>query len=149
MHHAAEADEIWHAGDWLNLELYTELKKLNKTIRAVWGNADGTDVRNLFPKHLHFEIEGLKVYMTHIGGYPGKYNAEAIKNLLDYQPSVFVCGHSHILRVERDADYNGMLVINPGACGLQGFHKVLTALRFQIDAGKPGKMEAIEFGKRN
>jgi putative phosphoesterase len=149
LHHASQADEVWHAGDWLNSDLLHELEKLQKPVRAVYGNADGQELRRIFPEHLHFELEGLRIYMTHIGGYTGKYR-EAVKEIIaERRPNVFICGHSHILRVDRDPSVNNMICLNPGACGLQGFHKIRTALRFSLENGKLQALEAIEFGRRN
>lgn len=146
--HVAEADEVWHAGDWLNMDLLRELEKTAKPVRAVWGNADGHELRVIFKEHLLFQLEGVKVYMTHIGGYPGRYNKVASAYIHRYKPDLFICGHSHILRVDRDKNAGNMLCLNPGACGLQGFHKVRTALRFRLDSGKVLNLEAIEFGER-
>lgn len=142
------ADEIWHTGDWLNNAMLLEFEKLGKTIRGVWGNADPHEMRQIFPEHNHFVVEQLKCYMTHIGGFPGKYGKAALQEIRSHKPQLFVCGHSHILRVGRDPLYNNLLCINPGACGLQGFHMVRTALRFKIHEGKVLDMEAIEFGTR-
>lgn len=149
LHHASQADEIWHAGDWLNNELFLKLEELGKPLRCVWGNADGAELRKCMPEDLYFEVEGFRVYITHIGGYPGKYNVRALKNIQAFEPSIFVCGHSHILRVMRDPARNNMLCINPGACGLQGFHQVRTALRFELNNGQAAAMAVIEFGKRS
>lgn len=148
LHHAAMADEIWHAGDWLNLDLYDALIDTGKVLRAVWGNADGQELRRLLPEHLHFELEGLRVYITHIGGYPGKFSKASQREMQQYRPDVFVCGHSHILRVDRDPTRGNMICINPGACGLQGFHRVRTALRFELHEAKITSLEAIELGRR-
>jgi putative phosphoesterase len=149
MHHAKQADEVWHAGDWLNMELFREFEKARIPVRGVWGNADGHEFRQIFPEHNLFLMEGLKFYMTHIGGLPGKYRKEAKQIIEAKRPDIFICGHSHILRVGRDPRMNNMLCINPGACGLQGFHKVRTALRFRVNSGKIEQLEAIEFGKRD
>jgi len=149
LHHAKQADEIWHAGDWLNMDLLLEFEKLNKPIRAVWGNADGQELRRIFKEHLYFQVEGVKVYMTHIGGYPGHYSPAAKIRIKEAKPDLFVCGHSHILRVIRDPANGNLLSVNPGACGKQGFHKVRTALRFQMENGKISEMAFIEFGTRN
>lgn len=146
---ASEADEVWHAGDWLNMDLLLKLEEKNIKVRAVWGNADGQELRRIFKEVLSFEIEGLRILMTHIGGYPGRYNKQAEKAIREFKPNVFICGHSHILRVDRDEKYNKMLCLNPGACGLQGFHKVRTALRFEIKSGRIADLAAIEFGTRS
>ena len=113
-----------------------------KTFRAVSGNCDGQDIRRDYPESLFFEVEGLKVLMTHIGGYPGRYDLRAEALIDRYKPDIFVCGHSHILKVMNDAGRN-MLTINPGACGNQGWHVLRTALRFHIDKGKIHDMEVL------
>lgn len=113
-----------------------------KTFRAVSGNCDGQDIRRDYPESLFFEIEGLKILITHIGGYPGRYDLRAEALIDRYKPDIFVCGHSHILKVMNDARRN-MLTINPGACGNQGWHVLRTALRFHIDKGKIHDMEVL------
>lgn len=148
LHHAAKADEIWHTGDWLNLDLFYALEKLQKPIRSVWGNVDGHDIRAIFPLHNNFQIQGIKFWMTHIGGYPGKYNPKLRPTLIRHTPDVFICGHSHILKIMRDPKLNNMLYLNPGACGITGFHLVRTALTFEINNGELQNMAVIEFGKR-
>ena len=114
-----------------------------KPLVGVAGNCDNHDLRFTHPLHRFFECEGLKVLMTHIGGYPGRYDPRARKLIDELHPDIFVCGHSHILKVVRDTKRN-MLVINPGAAGIQGFHIVRTALRFHIDDGKIHDMEVFE-----
>jgi len=114
----------------------------HKVFRAVSGNCDGQDIRRDYPESLFFEVEGLKVLMTHIGGYPGHYDLRAEALINRYKPDIFVCGHSHILKVMNDARRN-MLTINPGACGNQGWHVLRTALRFHIDKGKIHDMEVL------
>jgi hypothetical protein len=147
MKYARLADEIWHAGDWLNSGLIEELEKLNKPLRSVWGNVDGHEIRKIFPLHNIFIADGLKVFMIHIGGYPGRYNPKIKELLAQEQPDIMVTGHSHILKVMRDKT-TGMLSLNPGACGVHGFHKMRTALQFHIENGKISNMEVIEFGLR-
>ena len=117
-----------------------------KPLLGVAGNCDNYDLRFEHPVHRFFECEGLKILMTHIGGYPGRYDAKARRLIDELRPDVFVCGHSHILKVVRDPKRD-MLVINPGAAGIQGFHLVRTALRFQINAGKIEKMEVFELDR--
>jgi len=114
----------------------------HKVFRAVSGNCDGQDIRRDYPESLFFEVEGLKVLMTHIGGYPGHYDLRAEALIDRYKPDIFVCGHSHILKVMNDARRN-MLTINPGACGNQGWHVLRTALRFHINKGKIHDMEVL------
>lgn len=140
-------DEIWHAGDFGTIEVSDELEKF-KPLKGVYGNIDGTELRKVHPLSQCFEIEGLKVLMIHIGGYPGKYSPK-IKELLNTEkPDIFICGHSHILRIMRDKNYNNMLFINPGAAGREGFHKIKTMVRFNLDKGNISDMEVIELGKR-
>jgi putative phosphoesterase len=146
--HAATADEVWHAGDWLNLDLFHQLVNLGKPIRSCWGNVDGQDVRQIFPEHNKFTVEGVTVWLTHIAGKPGNYNPKIKAQLFADPPKLLVCGHSHILKVERDTALKNMIYVNPGSGGIQGFHLVRTALRFQLLAGKILNMEVIEFGPR-
>ena len=142
-----DVDEIWHAGDIGDPAVSDALAAL-KPLRAVYGNIDGKDIRYQFPQDNRFYIEGLEVLMTHIGGYPGNYAPRAKKLLNERTPNIFICGHSHILKVMRDPAYNNMLVLNPGAAGTHGFHQVKTLLRFTLDNGKVTHMEAVEMGKR-
>lgn len=140
------ADEVWHAGDIGTTAVADEISKL-KTLKGVFGNIDGHELRSQFPENQIFSCEGVKVLMTHIGGYPGRYNAR-VKNLIhEEKPQLYVCGHSHILKVMQDRK-NNLLHMNPGACGIQGFHKVRTMLRFELNQGKIENLEAIELGKR-
>lgn len=139
-------DEIWHAGDFGGgLSLAAEIADF-KPLVGVAGNCDNHELRFTHPLHRFFECEGLKVLMTHVGGYPGRYDPRARKLIDTYRPDIFVCGHSHILKVMRDQQRN-MLVVNPGAAGIQGFHVVRTALRFHIDAGKIHDMEIFELDR--
>ncbi len=146
-HHLAGADEIWHAGDFGSSELVMELTALAPTFRGVYGNIDGADIRGTEPKVQDFEVEGLRVLMTHVGGYPGRYAPAARQLLAQVRPGLFVCGHSHILRIMPDPKL-GLLVLNPGAAGRHGFHQVRTMLRFGIDQGKVVEMQAVELGAR-
>ena len=137
-------DEIWHAGDFGGgMELAEEIAAF-KPLVGVAGNCDNHDLRFIHPLHRFFECEGIKVLMTHIGGYPGRYDVRARELIDRYRPDIFVCGHSHILKVVRDPKRGGMMVINPGAAGIQGFHLVRTALRFHIDKGAICDMEVFE-----
>ena len=139
-------DQIWHAGDFGGgLELAEEIAGF-KPLVGVAGNCDNYNLRFTHPVHRFFECDGLKVLMTHVGGYPGRYDVRAKELILKYRPDIFVCGHSHILKVVRDTKYN-MLVINPGAAGIQGFHLVRTALRFRIDQGRIHDMEVFELDR--
>jgi putative phosphoesterase len=139
-------DQIWHAGDFGGgMDLAKEIAQF-KPLLGVAGNCDNYDLRFEHPVYRFFECEGLKILMTHIGGYPGRYDARACRLIDELRPDVFVCGHSHILKVVRDPKRD-MLVINPGAAGIQGFHLVRTALRFQINAGKIENMEVFELDR--
>lgn len=141
-----DVDEIWHAGDIGAIEVTDQLKKF-KPLRAVYGNIDDHVIRSEFPEFNRFKVENVEVLMTHIGGKPGKYSKPAYAALEEKAPKLFICGHSHILLVKMDPKYN-MLWMNPGACGIKGFHQVKTLLRFQINDDKIQNLEAIEIGKR-
>jgi hypothetical protein len=142
-----ECDEIWHAGDIGNIEVLESLRNFRPT-RAVYGNIDGHDIRQETSEHLIFTLEGVKVLITHIGGYPGRYSPHARQFFDREKPTLFICGHSHILKVMPDPARPGLLHMNPGAAGIHGFHKVLTVLRFTIDSGKISNLQAIELGER-
>jgi putative phosphoesterase len=144
--HFADCDEVWHAGDLGGPEVLRSLEGF-KPLRAVYGNIDGAEVRAALPAELFWDCGGMKVYMTHIGGYPGHYDRHAKAAILEHRPYLFICGHSHILKVVRDPAL-GLLHMNPGACGHYGWHKVRTALRFTAGAGKVHGAEAIELGPR-
>ena len=139
-------DQIWHAGDYGGgMQLAEEIAAF-KPLLGVAGNCDNYNLRYTHPMYRFFECDGLKVLMTHIGGYPGRYDPRARELIDKYCPDIFVCGHSHILKVVRDNRRN-MLVINPGAAGIQGFHVVRTALRFRIDQGQIHSMEVFEIDR--
>ncbi|ABG59924.1 metallophosphoesterase family protein [Cytophaga hutchinsonii] len=142
-----ECDEIWHAGDFGNIGVYDKLNAFKPTL-GVYGNIDGQDVRIVLKEDLIFEREGATIYMTHIGGSPGKYSPRVKKVIAAHKPTIFICGHSHILRVVSDPMYGGMLYLNPGAAGKEGFHKMRTLLRFELVAGKVINMQVIELGLR-
>ncbi len=139
----SKCDELWHAGDIGSRHVLTELEKLNKPIRAVYGNIDGQDIRIDTPKHLIWHVEKRKILMTHIGGYPGHYTAELKQMLLKEKPDIYVCGHSHILKVIYDKQLE-LLHINPGACGREGFQKVRTMIQFVIDGEAIRDMAIVE-----
>ena len=142
-------DQIWHAGDFGGgMGLAEEIAKF-KPLVGVAGNCDNYDLRFTHPMHRFFECEGMKVLMTHIGGYPGRYDPRARKLIDEYRPDIFICGHSHILKVVRDPKRDGMLVINPGAAGKQGWQQKRTLVRFTIDAGDIKDLEVIEFGAKS
>lgn len=139
-------DEVWHAGDIGDILVCREIEKL-KPLKAVFGNIDGQDTRKLYPENAIFMCEQVKVFITHIGGYPNRYNLEAKKIIEQEKPNLFICGHSHILKIMYDKKYN-LLHVNPGACGIHGFHQVKTVLRFAIEGTEIKNMEIIELGKR-
>ena len=141
--HIRSCDEVWHAGDIGDLKVTDAIKKL-KPLRAVYGNIDGSEARNEFPLHQKFMIEGIKVWITHIGGYPNRYSKN-IREAIKYEcPDLFISGHSHTLKVMQDRKLN-LLHMNPGAIGKHGFHKVRTMLRFCVANGKIKQLEVIEF----
>ena len=141
-------DQIWHAGDFGGgMELAKEIAAF-KPLLGVAGNCDNYNLRYDHPLYRFFECEGMKVLMTHVGGYPGKYDARARQLIDELKPDIFVCGHSHILKVVRDQKRD-MLVINPGAAGIQGFHLVRTALRFHIENGRIDGMEVFELDRES
>ena len=147
MKHVDWADEVWHAGDWLNLDLHNSVLNKGKPLVGVFGNIDGVDVRQYYPEFLCFEREGVRVFMTHIGGKPAKYPTKCQKVAAQYGTAMYICGHSHMLRVERDK-LNGWLFVNPGAVGLHGFHKVRTALRFELIDCQVTNMEIVEWKRK-
>ena len=142
--YAEAADEIWHAGDIGDLAV-TDSLKLVKPLRAVYGNIDDDKARMEFPLHDRFMCEGVDVWITHIGGYPGKYNQAIREEISKNPPKLFICGHSHILKVVFDKKLN-LLHMNPGAAGISGFHQVRTMLRFVIDGDKIRDLEIVEMG---
>ncbi len=141
-----QADEVWHAGDIGDLLVTDTIKKL-KPLRAVYGNIDDDKARLEFPLNNRFFCEEVNVWMTHIGGYPGKYNASIKTEITKIPPKLFICGHSHILKVIFDKKLN-LLHMNPGAAGKSGFHQVRTMLRFVIDGDKIKDLEIIEIEKK-
>ena len=140
--YANQADEIWHAGDIGDLTVTDTLQKI-KPLRAVFGNIDGAEARKEFPLHNRFLCEGVDVWMTHIGGYPGNYAPAIREDIKKNPPQLFICGHSHILKVMPDKKLN-LLYMNPGAIGKYGFHKVRTMLRFTVQSGTIKNLEIIE-----
>ena len=141
--YAKESDETWHAGDIGELKVVDEIKKVT-TLRAVHGNIDNSKIRAEYAENLRFKIEDMKIWITHIGGYPNKYNLRIRQEINSNPPNVFICGHSHILKVINDNKLN-LLHINPGAIGKHGFHQVRTMIRFQIIKSKIQNLEVIEF----
>jgi len=145
LEYAQQADEIWHAGDIGDISVTDQLAKI-KPLRAVYGNIDDHKARAEFPLNNRFVVENVDVWITHIGGYPGKYNPAIRKEITDNPPKLFICGHSHILKVMPDKKL-GLLHMNPGAVGKHGFQKVRTMLRFELNEGKIENLEVIEFKK--
>lgn len=139
-------DEIWHAGDIGSLEVAERLAAF-RPLRAVYGNIDGQEIRFLYPQTQRFIVDGTEVLMKHIGGYPGRYDPSIASSILTRPPQLFVSGHSHILKVMYDKTL-GLLHINPGAAGKQGFHQVRTLVRLVIDQGAFRDMEVIELADR-
>lgn len=141
-----DVDEIWHAGDFGSVEVSDRISSL-KSLKGVYGNCDGQEIRRIHPYVQSFELEGMKFLMTHIGGYSGRYHYNAIQLINAHTPNVFICGHSHILKIANDKKSN-IITINPGAAGVQGFHEVRTALRFRVEDGALHDMEVGEWAKR-
>ncbi|QTD37118.1 metallophosphoesterase family protein [Polaribacter batillariae] len=140
------ADEVWHAGDIGDLKVTDTIKKI-KPLRAVFGNIDGNEARVEFTLDAKFSVENVAVWMTHIGGYPNKYNPRIREEIKANPPKIFISGHSHILKVQFDKQLN-LLHLNPGAAGNHGFHKIRTMLRFNLDKGEIKDLEIIELATR-
>ena len=144
--HVKWADEVWHAGDIGSLEVTDTIAKL-KPLKGVHGNIDDHIIQKEFPENNRFLCEGVDVFITHIGGYPPKYNMRTRDMIRENPPKLFICGHSHILKVMMDKKL-GVLHMNPGACGKHGFHQVRTMLRFVIEGDNIKDLVVIELGKR-
>jgi putative phosphoesterase len=144
--YAKDADEIWHAGDIGTFEVTDALQQI-KPLRAVFGNIDDAAIRQQFPENLFFELEGVSVFMTHIGGRPKRYVKGISDKLTKLKPQVFICGHSHILKVAFDSDRE-LLYINPGAAGRHGFHKKQTLIRFELTNGNIKDLVVIELADK-
>lgn len=140
-----ECDEIWHAGDIGSMEVVERLQEF-RPLRAVCGNIDGGEIRRMFPTTLRWDCEGASVLMTHIGGYPGKYDLRIRKQLYLNPPKLFISGHSHILKVLYDKQL-GLLHINPGAAGKQGWHAVRTLVRFTANEGNFSDLDVVEIAR--
>lgn len=145
--HFESCDEIWHAGDFGTIEVANKLSAF-KPLRGVYGNIDGQDVRYVYPEKLRWQAEGVKVFMTHIGGYPPRYNPTVKKELIADPPQLFICGHSHILKIMYDEKLQ-CLHMNPGAAGRQGWHTIRTIVRFTIDGNNMRDCQVIELGGRS
>ena len=142
MKYVKESDEVWHAGDIGTTQVTDTISNL-KPLRAVFGNIDNHELRLSFPDELLFECEDMNIYMTHIGGRPGRYSKGISEKIKSLKPKIFICGHSHILKIQFDK-VNQLLFINPGAIGIHGFHKVRTMVRFVIDKSDIKNMQVIE-----
>ena len=145
--YCGEADEIWHAGDFGSAEVSDRLNSI-KPLRGVFGNIDNQELRKIHPQEQFFTVEGISVLMMHIGGYPGAWPSKVEAEIKKYRPHVFICGHSHILKVARDAKHDNMLCINPGAAGRSGFHQKRTMIRMVIENGKVELLEVVELGNK-
>ena len=141
--HFKDCDEIWHAGDFGSVEVSEKLENF-KPLKGVYGNIDGHEIRKIHPLDNRFHLEGFDVWMRHIGGYPGRYDQNLKPALFQNPPDILVCGHSHILKIVKDKRLNNMLVLNPGAAGKQGLHKIRTILRFALNVGQIENMQVIE-----
>jgi len=144
--HCKDADEIWHGGDFGSEEVIDKLESI-APLRGVYGNIDGGAIRDRMPLNLEWECEGVTVFMTHIGGYPGRYTSRVHNMLKEKKPHLYICGHSHILKVMPDKKIN-LLHINPGACGHIGFHRFRTIIKFECKNGKLENVRAVELGLR-
>lgn len=142
-----EVDEIWHAGDIGDLAVADRLEGF-KPFRAVYGNIDGGQLRVRYPENQLFTMEGVSVWMTHIGGYPPGYNVQTRLKIKELNPKLFICGHSHILKIMPDTKRPGSLCINPGAAGKYGLHHEKTMVRFELKAGRIQNLDVIKLGKR-
>lgn len=142
----SDRDEIWHAGDFGNVAISDELNKIAPVV-GVYGNIDGQDIRARYPLHQRFDRDGVEIWMTHIGGIPGRYCIPIRDELKENPPDLFICGHSHILKIARDQTLEKMLYMNPGAAGKQGFQVYRTVIRFAIDKSKIRDVEVINLGK--
>ncbi len=142
----SECDQIWHAGDFGTIKIARSLEEI-APVTGVYGNIDGEDIRKEFPLHQRFTCEGVSVWMTHIGGIPGRYCLPIKEEIRKNPPDMFICGHSHILKIGRDQALGKMLFVNPGAAGKHGFHVYRTAVRFEIKDTSVRNMEVINMGK--
>ncbi len=144
--HFEQCDEIWHAGDFGTADIAARLNAF-RPLRGVYGNIDGNDIRSIYPEKLRWTCGEVAVFMTHIGGYPPKYNPSVKQELIANPAQLFICGHSHILKIMYD-DKLQCLHMNPGAAGNQGWHSIRTVIRFTIDGKNMKDCEVIELGKR-
>jgi putative phosphoesterase len=142
-----DCHEIWHAGDVGDMEVIRKLSRIAPVV-AVYGNIDGAPIRSKYPGHQRHEREGLDIWMTHIGGYPGNYDTRVKPGIFEDAPGLFISGHSHILKVMPDKNL-GLLHMNPGSAGRYGMHKVRTLIRFEVDQGRIDHVDVIELGDRS
>lgn len=143
LEHCKKVDEVWHAGDIGDISVTDRIKEV-AVLRAVYGNIDNATIRQEFPLNQRFELEGVTVWITHIGGYPGRYTARVKEEIIQDPPQLFISGHSHILKVMRDNNLD-LLHMNPGAIGKHGFHPARTMLRFKLSKGNISDLEVIEY----
>ena len=141
-----ECDEVWHAGDIGDPLMIDQLKKIKPSV-LVWGNIDNHEVRLECPETITVERNGVKIAMIHIGGYPGRYTQKGRKLIRDFNPDLYISGHSHILKIMRDQKED-LIHMNPGSCGHKGFHRIRTLIRFSINNGKISDVQVIELGER-
>lgn len=145
--HLGDCNEIWHAGDIGKISVIEQLEKLGIKMRVVFGNIDAKPLQIEFPEDMLFELHGIKIFMTHIGGYPPRYVRRVREILERERPNLYICGHSHILKVMPDRDLD-LLHMNPGAIGHHGIHHIRTLLTFHISDGKISNVNAVELGRR-
>ena len=146
LRYCKEADEVWHAGDIGHMRVMEEIGKVS-AVRGVYGNIDGSDIRVQYPLDNRFVVEGVDVWITHIGGYPNRYEPRVREVLRVNPPKLFIAGHSHILKVQYDKKFK-LMHMNPGAVGKYGFHKARTMLRFELEDSEIKNLEVIEFPRR-
>lgn len=146
LHYFKDCDHIWHAGDIGDLHI-TDVLERQASVKAVYGNIDGHTLRSVWPENQVFQLEGIRVLITHIAGYPGRYNSRTKALIQQHRPQIVMVGHSHIVKVIRDPKDNH-LHINPGAAGVHGFHKIRTIATLQIEKGRLFDFKLIELGKR-
>lgn len=147
IYHCNDADELWHTGDFGDAFPF-HLLPGNKPLRAVFGNIDGQAIRKQFPREQRFICNGMDIWMIHIGGYPPHYERHTKEIIKLNAPDIFICGHSHILKIMHDPTNKKILHINPGAAGMSGFHQLRTLVKFKINAGKIFDVEVVELGLR-
>ncbi len=147
LRHIRDCDEAWHAGDIGSAEV-SEALQACAPLRAVYGNIDGGELRQMHPEHLHMDCEGIRVWMTHIGGKPGRYSPAIRAGLAKHKPDLFICGHSHICMLQRDKQF-GHIHMNPGAAGRHGFHQKRTLIKMELEKGKIAAMKVVELGGRS